>query len=136
MKGLLRSSALALLFSSVLPFAAPDLFIYKSAQAENAPSIPSWVQATCCGPKDVHHLRPDQVSDMGDYYIIDGFNEPIPKVFKNGVMNDHIKPSQDGDYWAFFSSTPGHWESNMYTRSKSWENTFQDLYCLFIPMAF
>lgn len=135
MSRFLRSVGLALLFATVLPQSPADLFVYASALADD-PSIPSLVQASCCGPKDVHHLRPDQVSDMGSYYIIEGYNEPIPKTFKNGVMNDHIKPSQDGDYWAFFSSTPGHWESNMYTRSKSWENTFQDLYCLFIPMAF
>ena len=130
-----KSTALALLFSTVLPFAAPDIFIYKSAYSAEGPTIPSWVAASCCGPKDVHRLTPDQVTDLGDYYEIEGYPEKIPKVFANGVQNDRIKPSQDGDYWAFWSDEPAHWSGNQYNNKLNWNESRHDFYCLFIPMS-
>jgi hypothetical protein len=31
--------------------------------------IPNWVKASCCGPADAHHLRPDQVHRVSDDYL-------------------------------------------------------------------
>ena len=33
--------------------------------------VPAWVKTECCGPKDAHHLRPDQVrrNAAGDYVV-------------------------------------------------------------------
>jgi hypothetical protein len=128
---LLRSSALALLFATVLPQAPADLFIYASAHAAD-PSIPSWVAASCCGPKDVHRLRPDQIRDLGDHYEIDGYPESIPKTYA-GVLNDEIKNSQDGNYWAFYK-LGGERECAPEAPSAC-STSGPQLYCLFIPMA-
>jgi hypothetical protein len=130
---LLRSSVLALLFSTVLPQAPADLFVYASALASE-PSIPSWVTASCCGPKDLHHLRADQVYDQGDYYVVDGYHERIPKSY-NHTPNDRIKPSQDGDYWVFYSESPAGWTGSP-EGGHWWANATQDFYCLFVPMEF
>jgi hypothetical protein len=62
---------------------------------DNGEPVPTWVKTECCGPKDAHRLRPDQVSRnaAGDY-VVDIYPDPIPA---------HIAlPSQDGDYWLFF----------------------------------
>jgi hypothetical protein len=57
--------------------------------------VPEWVKTECCGPKDAHHLRPDQVrrNAAGDY-VVDIYPDPIPA--------GTALPSQDGDYWLFF----------------------------------
>lgn len=96
MRRWLRSTALALLFSSVLPFAAPDLFIYKSAHAEVSPQIPDWGATSCCGPQDAHKLRADQVyrNDNGTWHA-DGYPSEVP--------NEVAMPSQDGNAWAFYA---------------------------------
>jgi hypothetical protein len=55
-------------------------------------AVPNWVKASCCGPADAHHLRPDQVHKFSrdeakklrpkyakllgsylDYYVVDGY---------------------------------------------------------------
>jgi hypothetical protein len=127
----IRSSALSILFATVLPQAPADLFVYASAMAAD-PSIPSWIAAACCGPKDVHKLRPDQVHDLGDRYEIDGYPESIPKTY-SGAMNNEIKNSQDGDYWAFFK-IGGEKECSHEPGGACWTARPQ-MYCLFIPMA-
>jgi hypothetical protein len=45
----------------------------------NGEPIPAWVKTECCGPKDAHHLRPDQVrrNEAGDY-VVDIYPDPIP----------------------------------------------------------
>ena len=117
-RALLRSTALAVLFASVLPFAAPDLFVYKSAHAEAqaTPAIPDWIKASCCGPSDVHRLRPDQVrqTDDGKYWIVEGYHEPVPAA--------RAEPSHDSDYWIFYRDVPPDAQSGVY--------------CFFIPMNF
>jgi hypothetical protein len=131
---LLRSSALALLFATVLPQAPADLFIYASAQAAD-PTIPSWVAASCCGPSDARRLRADQVYDQGDYYVVDGYNEPIPKRYAN-TPNNAIRPSQDGDYWIFYSSHEAGWTGSP-EGGHWWQNAAQSgVYCFFVPMDF
>jgi hypothetical protein len=75
------------------------LALFRTAQAhdhwDNGDPVPAWVKTECCGPKDVHHLRPDQVrrNAAGDY-VVDIYPDPIPA--------RRALPSQDGDYWLFF----------------------------------
>jgi hypothetical protein len=61
----------------------------------NGEPVPTWVKTICCGPKDAHRLRPEQVrrNAAGDY-VIDIYPAPIPARM--------ALPSQDSDYWLFF----------------------------------
>lgn len=114
MRRLLRSTALALLFSSVMPCPSPDLFIYRSAYAAE-PSIPDWIQASCCGPQDVHRLRVDQVHRRDDgWYLVDGYNQAIAP--------QKAQPSQDSNYWIFYRDD-GHGSQS-------------GVFCFFEPMTF
>ena len=80
----------------------------------DAKPVPDWVKASCCGPADAHHLRPDQVHRVSEgYYSVDGYGRPIPI--------DKALPSQDGDYWIFYRDDGG---------SQS------GVYCFFVPMDF
>ena len=113
-------------------------------------AVPNWVKASCCGPADVHHLRPDQVhkvsgdeakklrpryaSSVGSdllYYVVDGYFRPIYA----GAPN--VIPSQDGDYWLFYDDggkqcldQPGSDGSSCYEQPQS------DVYCFLVPMVF
>jgi hypothetical protein len=71
---------------------------------DNGEPVPAWVKTECCGPKDAHHLRPDQVRRNADGdYVVDIYPDPIPA---------HIAlPSQDGDYWLFFYNDYGFYGS-------------------------
>ncbi len=60
----------------------------------NGTPVPAWVKAECCGPNDVHHLRPGQVHVKADGYHIDGIRTVVPM--------ERALPSQDGDYWGFW----------------------------------
>ena len=86
-----RRSAIALVAGlGLFPSAA-----HAHDRWDNGEPVPAWVKTECCGPKDAHHLRPDQVrrNAAGDY-VVDIYPVPIPA---------HIAlPSQDGDYWLFF----------------------------------
>ncbi len=78
--------------------------------------VPAWVKAACCGPDDVHHLRPDQVHRISDdYYTVDGYPNRIPA--------REALPSQDGDYWIFY-------------RDDGAGGARSRVYCFFVPMAF
>lgn len=63
-------------------------------QWANGEPVPSWVKLACCGPDDVHHLRPDQVRIQGENYIVEGYPSPIPV--------SAAQPSPDGEYWIFY----------------------------------
>ena len=77
--------------------------------------VPPWVKAACCGPEDVHHLKPEQVHRISDeYYMVDGYKYRIPA---NTVL-----PSQDGDYWIFYRNIS--------------DNVQSSVYCFFVPMGF
>jgi len=77
--------------------------------------VPAWVKASCCGPADAHHLRPDQVHRVSaDYYTVDGYVRRIP-------VNQAL-PSQDGDYWIFYRDDGDGGQSGVY--------------CFFVPMDF
>lgn len=135
MSGLLRSTALGVALAVVAPgMRAPDVFVYRSAQAENGPHIPDWIQAACCGPKDVHRLtmgevhgpmplreayaelgqKAENASPNSSAYTVDGYHQP--------VFAYEVKPSQDGSVWAFYRTDPDGSQSGMY--------------CLFLPMEF
>ncbi len=62
----------------------------------NGDPVPKWVKAQCCGPNDVHHLRPGAVHIMADGYHIDGITTIVPIA--------RALPSMDGSYWAFWNS--------------------------------
>jgi hypothetical protein len=83
----------------------------------NGGQVPSWVKAACCGPEDVHHLKPEDVQivehDGHQWWRIAGYHADLPY--------DRALPSQDGDYWIFYRDNDG---------------TFQSpVYCFFAPMA-
>ena len=95
-----------MLLMSAIPSFAHD-------QWADASSIPAWVKASCCGPADAHHLQPEQVHDLGDYYLVDGYVRHIPHA--------QALPSQDGDYWIFY---------------RGQGNDESGVYCFFVPMEF
>ena len=106
----LRSTAMAIALGFV-SFAAPDLFIYKSAHAETG-TLPSWISNSCCGAQDAHRLKAGQVyrNENGTWHA-DGYPQDIPD-------DPRVKPSEDGNAWAFY-------------REKTPENTESMVYCLF-----
>jgi hypothetical protein len=75
------------------------LALFRTAHAhdrwDNGEPVPAWVKTVCCGPNDVHHLRPEEVrrNAAGDYEV-DIYPFPIPARM--------ALPSQDGEYWLFF----------------------------------
>jgi hypothetical protein len=90
---LARVAALGLLALHLLALAAP-------ARAHdfwaNGEPVPPWVKASCCGPQDVHHLRPGAVHVMADGYHIDGLDTIVPIA--------RALPSPDGSYWGFWNA--------------------------------
>jgi hypothetical protein len=81
----------------------------------NGDIVPGWVKSSCCGPEDVHHLRPDQVHRVSDdFYMVDGYRYRIPA--------RQALPSQDGDYWIFYRDDGSGGQSTVY--------------CFFVPMGF
>ena len=77
--------------------------------------VPTWVKAACCGPDDVHHLRPDQVHRVSDYsYTVDGYFRPIPSRI--------ALPSPDGEYWIFYKDNK--------------DGSQTGVFCFFVPMNF
>ena len=90
------------MYSPSLVSSAIAMLIATSASAHdhwaNGEPVPPWVKAICCGPEDVHHLRPEQVHAMADGWHVDGYPTPIPI---NKAM-----PSPDGDYWIFYKRFP------------------------------
>jgi hypothetical protein len=103
----MRSVLLALLLGAT-PALAHD-------QWADGTRVPDWVKRSCCGPEDVHHLTPEQVHKVDGGYRIDGWPYVIP--------DDHVLPSQDGDYWAFYDL---HW------RGAQGNPT---MFCFFVPLS-
>ena len=107
----------SIMYRSIIALAA-TLALFQTAHAhdrwDNGEQVPAWVKTECCGPKDAHHLRPEQVrrNAIGDY-VVDIYPFPIPA---------HVAlPSQDGDYWLFFYENYG-----VYGRVR----------CFFVPTVF
>lgn len=76
--------------------------------------VPSWVETLCCGKADAHMLEPSDVwQDAHGAYHVKG---------NKGIVPPHlVLPSQDGQYWAFYSSRP--------------DGTQTAIYCLFVPFS-
>jgi|SRR5271166_1994751 len=92
---LLMRRALAA-FGAILALSAPGSAHDYWADGK---AIPNWVTASCCGPADAHHLRPDQVRRVSDdYYEVDGYPHRVPV--------SRALPSQDADYWIFYRDDP------------------------------
>ena len=105
-----RRSAIALVAGlGLFPSAA-----HAHDRWENDEPVPAWVKTECCGPKDAHHLRPDQVRrNAAADYVVDIY--PVP-------IRAHIAlPSQDGDYWLFFYNDFG---------------VYGSVRCFFVPALF
>lgn len=76
--------------------------------------VPGWVKSECCGVADAHRLAPSQINRNADGdYVIDIYPKPIPA--------KEALPSQDGNYWAFFSGSAPN---------------VTPLHCFFAPMSF
>ncbi|MFZ0206945.1 MAG: hypothetical protein WAL59_12655 [Roseiarcus sp.] len=75
-------------------------------QWANGDPVPGWVKQACCGPDDVHHLRPDQVQATPDGWRVDGYPELIP-------IGDE-QPSPDGEYWIFYRTLPNGDKTRVY----------------------
>ena len=99
--------------ASVL-FAVPDAARAHTRWGDGLP-VPEWVSKACCGPSDAHHLRPDQVHRVPHGYRIDGYPDDID--------DTQVLPSQDGEYWAFYSET----------RDADGRRTFTSVFCFFAP---
>ena len=62
---------------------ATALALFQTAHArdhwDNGEQVPALVKTVCCGPNDVHHLRPEQVrrNAAGDY-VVDIYPFPVP----------------------------------------------------------
>lgn len=77
--------------------------------------VPDWVKRACCGPTDAHHLRPDQIRRVRDGYRIDGY--------PGMIYDSQVLPSEDGEYWAFYSRSTG----------ANGEEIFTSVFCFFAP---
>ena len=84
----------------------------------NGDPVPEWIQRSCCGPADAHHLTVDQVHQVPGGYKVDGLDEIIPTA--------KALPSQDGDYWVFYPA-----ENQYYQGSKAGFTVF----CFFAPLT-
>ena len=67
------------------------------------------------GRANAHHLTPDQVHRVDDGFLIDGY----PKI----VYDAQVLPSQDGEYWAFYSR----WDD------ADGHRMFTSVFCFFAP---
>ena len=97
---------------------ATALALFQTAHAhdhwDNGEQVPARVKTVCCGPNDVHHLRPEQVRrNVAGDYVVDIYPFPVPARL--------ALPSQDGDYWLFFYEDYG-----VYGRVR----------CFFVPTLF
>jgi hypothetical protein len=111
----------------------------------NGQPVPAWIKAACCGPADAHHLRPDQVHDEGDFYVVDGYvggpdNGKIYKTVNMGggrsAPNPSIIPSQDGDYWIFYRDGRRQCDRDIGGASICTVAAQSNIYCFFVPMNF
>src|ERR1700751_930451 len=83
-------------------------------QWANGTPVPAWVKAACCGPTDVHHLKPEQVHEMPDGYHVEGYPHVIPY--------GKATPSQDAEFWAFYQTNV----NGPYV-------SYSPIYCFFAP---
>ena len=102
------------LASMALLLALPQAAHAHATWADGRP-VPDWVAKACCGPADAHHLRADQVHRIPDGYRIDAHP---------GLIYDtQVLPSEDGEYWAFYSEVEG----------TGGDRIFTSVFCFFAP---
>ena len=95
----------------------------------NGVPVPAWVKSSCCGEADAHHLRPDQVHHVDDYWLVDGYHARIP--------DSKAQPSQAGDYWVFYRDIPAGANCSPEGGCSGHHPASQSsVYCFFVPMAF
>jgi hypothetical protein len=105
------------IYRSIIALAA-TLALFQTAHAhdrwDNGEQVPAWVKTECCGPKDAHHLRPEQIrrNAAGDY-VVDIYPFPVPARL--------ALPSQEGEYWLFFYEDYG---------------VYGGVRCFFVPTLF
>ena len=68
--------------------------------------VPAWVSRACCGPDDVHHLTPEQVTVVPGGYRVEGYSTIIPK--------NEVLPSMDSEYWGFWRNLSDGTQSRMF----------------------
>lgn len=118
----MRGSLLIVALAFVSPALAHD-------EWANGGPVPAWVKASCCGPADAHHLRPDQVHRVSDeYYEVDGYKRKIPA--------QQALPSQDGEYWIFYREGGEKQCAPEAPGGKCWTEDQSGVYCFFVPMEF
>jgi hypothetical protein len=83
-------------------------------QWANGDPVPAWIKSACCGPRDSHRLDPSQVSEDSTGYVVQTEGMTLH------VRRDHTLPSQDGEYWIFYSPDV---------------RPDPSVFCFFIPMA-
>jgi hypothetical protein len=75
------------------------MFVGSEAKAHDfwadGEPVPAWVKSTCCGQADAHHIKAEHVHVTSQGWRIDGYPEVVP--FYRAL------PSQDGEFWAFWS---------------------------------
>ena len=86
------SGSVAAVLAILLGRAVPAVIPAHQLWTDGTP-VPEWVRNACCGPSDLHHLRPAQVHRMPGRYAVEGLPDLVP--FAKTL------PSQDGDYWIF-----------------------------------
>ncbi len=72
---------------------------------KNGDPVPAWVSLSCCGPKDVHHLTPEQVHPVVGGWRIDNYDGPGILTSSGDaypIPYDKALPSQDGEFWGFW----------------------------------
>lgn len=110
----IRRGFAGLLFGAALVVTASGAARAHEVWTDGTP-IPDWVRKACCGPSEAHHLTPSQVRHVDGAYLIDGY--------PSRVSDMQALPSQDGEYWAFYSTTVGDGGEKLYT----------SVFCFFAP---
>lgn len=102
----------------------------------NGSKVPAWVKHSCCGPADVHHLRPEQVHRLYNEECRNGYHGGCWKVegYHGVVWDTAVLPSQDGDYWGFWTDNFNTCTARMSCPSNAVRQS--NMYCFFAPMTF
>lgn len=102
-------------FASLAALLALPSAVQAHTTWANGLPVPAWVTKACCGPSDAHHLRADQVRRVPDGYRIDGY--------EGMVYDAQVLPSEDGEYWAFYSQST----------QRNGDKIFTSVFCFFAP---
>lgn len=87
-----------LFLAAILAVATPGTARAHDKWADGT-DVPSWVKSSCCGKEDAHILGPDDYAIEPDGFHVKGVDMVVPM--------DLVKPSQDGQVWAFYRADMG-----------------------------